>query len=222
MNEESEEESLEMEGTDWSGSSRSDSESSADSSASSSSLSSSGSDQSPPHTSKRFVRQQHLLDKVASLGSSPINVIQAIAAKALNFKLKKSAPLGKEKQDADKSARLMRQYRMMRATKMWDSATTSKDAEARDERKNKRLKENEAKVIAPSNLFSVLRYWMSKRENKSEEKASFEIDERLLHKKLRSLRRKPKDYSLSVETINLGRLQHLSLKNLGVNVIEVK
>lgn len=40
--------------------------------------------------SKKVQRQQKLLEKVANLGSSPINVIQAIAAKALNFKLKNS------------------------------------------------------------------------------------------------------------------------------------
>ena len=37
-----------------------------------------------------MIRQQRLLEKVAILGSSPINVIQSIAAKALNFKLKNS------------------------------------------------------------------------------------------------------------------------------------
>jgi hypothetical protein len=41
-------------------------------------------------TNKKAQRQQRLLEKVANLGSSPINVIQAIAAKALNFKLKNS------------------------------------------------------------------------------------------------------------------------------------
>ena len=41
-------------------------------------------------TTKKVQRQQRLLEKVANLGSSPINVIQAIAAKALNFKLKNS------------------------------------------------------------------------------------------------------------------------------------
>lgn len=41
-------------------------------------------------TNKKAQRQQRLLEKVSNLGSSPINVIQAIAAKALNFKLKNS------------------------------------------------------------------------------------------------------------------------------------
>ena len=44
-------------------------------------------------------RQQRLLDKVANLGSSPINVIQSIAAKALNFKLRNSATFVQETQD---------------------------------------------------------------------------------------------------------------------------
>ena len=39
---------------------------------------------------KSYTKQQRLLDKVANLGSSPINVIQSIAAKALKFKLKNS------------------------------------------------------------------------------------------------------------------------------------
>ena len=36
-----------------------------------------------------MLRQQRLLEKAASLSSSPINLLQAIAAKALNFKLRK-------------------------------------------------------------------------------------------------------------------------------------
>ena len=48
---------------------------------------------------KRMQRQQRLLDKVANLGSSPINVIQSIAAKALNFKLRNSATFVQEAQD---------------------------------------------------------------------------------------------------------------------------
>ena len=253
-------------------SSQTGSESSADSSFSSSdssqntslSDSTSSSAESPPHKShhnKRFIRQRRLLEKVANLGSSPINVIQAIAAKALNFKLKNAIPfeeLAEQQQQqmdaascsqtsgsGDKSVRLMRQYRMMRATNMvgaqeeGERASTSREAAAREERrtKNKRLKEStaeddvEMQAQQTTNLFSVLRYWMSKRgeeakaERQSEEKAVFEIDERLLHKKLSSLEKKrvrhPKDYSLSVETINLSNLQHLSLRNLGVNVIEV-
>lgn len=48
---------------------------------------------------QKVIRQQRLLEKVANLGSSPINVIQAIAAKALNFKLKNSiSPNGQQQQ----------------------------------------------------------------------------------------------------------------------------
>jgi hypothetical protein len=36
------------------------------------------------------MRQQRLLEKVANISSSPINVLQSIAAKALNFKIKNS------------------------------------------------------------------------------------------------------------------------------------
>ncbi len=43
--------------------------------------------------SRRLLKQQRLLEKAASLSSSPINLLQAIAAKALNFKLKKSGDL---------------------------------------------------------------------------------------------------------------------------------
>lgn len=39
---------------------------------------------------RRMLKQQRLLEKAASLSSSPINLLQAIAAKALNFKLKNS------------------------------------------------------------------------------------------------------------------------------------
>ncbi len=40
-----------------------------------------------------MLKQQRLLEKAASLSSSPINLLQAIAAKALNFKLKKTGDL---------------------------------------------------------------------------------------------------------------------------------
>ena len=41
-------------------------------------------------TNRRLLKQQQLLEKAANLSSSPINLLQSIAAKALNFKLKNS------------------------------------------------------------------------------------------------------------------------------------
>jgi hypothetical protein len=83
-------------------------------------------------TSRKVMREQRLLEKVANLGSSPINVIQAIAAKALNFKLKNSLANSStaaastnspcDANDTDSKAslakynRLLRHYKFLKST----------------------------------------------------------------------------------------------------------
>ncbi|CAF0782583.1 unnamed protein product, partial [Brachionus calyciflorus] len=121
---------------------------------------------------KKVARQQKLLEKVANLGSSPINVIQAIAAKALNFKLKNSINQNELETGSSNGRKLKKLENDDDEEEIFDKNFYINYT------KNKRLKENdqneakfsssssendsqkESKDSQNSNLFSVLRYWM--------------------------------------------------------------
>ena len=145
---------------------------------------------------KKLIRQQRLLERVANIGSSPINVLQAIAAKALNFKLKNSISNYqdedcdeidiKDEEDSEdrKYNRLFRQYKFLRSTNI----NKDNDVEMNDQYNNNAaqlMDDNQDDLVnkpgtsrsfndhnhnlhthqqnLSSNLFSVLKYWMSKR-----------------------------------------------------------
>ena len=143
-----------------------------------------------------------LLERVASLGASPINVLQAIAAKALNFKLKASKNTINNnnnsndlasndetslQQQEQQQRRLYRQYKFLRSTKMTientkaatlgcnnepGSAATAAITDASSSTASALANSTASTSSASGNLFSVLRFWMNKRAATTNKQAS--------------------------------------------------
>lgn len=214
-------------------------------SCSSSSTSSSSTDysdselyQTQTTNSPRFVRQQRLLDKVANLGSSPINVIQSIAAKALKFKLKNSVSFAQLEsqleqqntseivQKSNKYNRLLRQYKFFKSTHISSpsKATTSKAANT------DQIEHFLTKSKQPSNtLFSVFKYWMTNKpidepiEDTSLDKSSSSSSSLDSFNSSTKLKKSLNLFTKSLQAeLFTNTLQHLSLRNLGTSVIDIK
>jgi hypothetical protein len=208
---------------------------------SSSSSSYSSTDSSDYDDDEPIVRNSKSSHENLQKSSSPITMIQSLAAKAFKFKLKNSNSFvhlasqlrndeTKQKSKSNlksKYNRLLKHYKSFKSEEN-ETITAAAAAAATTSKHNK------------NNLFSLFKYWMLKKRSKTSHEnlsESLETKESSNKKKLQHLihlmektKRRNKleknfnslTRSLQIESFHLVNLKYLSLRNLGSNVIDIK
>jgi hypothetical protein len=174
--------------------------------------------------------------------TSPITMIQSLAAKAFKFKLKNSNSFvhlasqlrNDEKKQKSKSNLKSKYNRLLKHYKSFKSEENETITSAATAATTTTTSKNS------NNLFSLFKYWMLKKRSKTSNETLIESAEtkessnkkklqHLIHLMEKTKRRNKleKNFnsftrSLQIESFHLVNLKYLSLRNLGSNVIDIK